>query len=124
MNLSDVNQDSLTQKGLDRFEDMEHVIGHFTSELDSLESDLKARNKVRPDFDPMSASEVGVLLVHLRGWRDDASRIVEMADACDRYIVENFRRQGEVATNGFYARRAEHYQELTEHLRDMAGRNA
>lgn len=121
MNLANVNQDSLGQKGLDRFEDMEHVIGHFTSELDSLESDLRARNKERPDFDPLTAGEVGILLVHLKGWRRDAAQIVELAEACEQHSEQNFRRQGEEATNGYYARRASHYAEQAEHLRDLAG---
>jgi hypothetical protein len=121
MSLSNVNQDSLTQKGLDRFEDMEHVIGHFTSELDSLETDLRFRNKDRPDFDPLTAAEVGFLLVHLKGWRDDAARIIEDAEKCEEHIMANFRRQNEEATNGYHARRADHYQEMVEHLRSMAG---
>ncbi|MBA3735166.1 MAG: hypothetical protein H0W90_08215 [Actinobacteria bacterium] len=124
MNLSTVNQDSVGQNGLDRFEDMEHVIGHFTSELDALETDLGGRNKDRPMFDPLAASEVGILLVHLRGWRDDASRIVEITEACEQHIVANFRRQGEDTSNGYYARRADHYQELSKHLRFLAGDDA
>jgi hypothetical protein len=59
-----------------------------------------------------------------RGWQEDASRIVEYAEACERHIVENFRRQNETATNDFYARRAEHYQEMVDHLRSMAGSDA
>jgi hypothetical protein len=124
MNLSNVNQDSLSQKGLDRFEDMEHEIGHFTSELDSLASDLQVRNRHSVDFDPLSAAEVGILLVHLKGWRRDAAVIADLAEACERHIEENFRRQGEDASSDYYARRASFYAERADHQRELAGSDA
>jgi hypothetical protein len=124
MNLANVNQDSLGQEGLDRFEDLEHIIGHFTSELDALETELEARNKERPGLDPLSAAEAGFLFVHLKDWREDAARIVEYAEACEQHIVQNFHRQGEETGNGFYTRRASFYAEQAEHLRDLAGHRA
>jgi hypothetical protein len=41
--MTTLNQDSLAQDRVEWFEDMEHVLGHITSELDSLETSQASR---------------------------------------------------------------------------------
>jgi hypothetical protein len=114
-----LNQDSLDQSAVDWYDNMEHVIGHFGSELDALETSLKHRHE---QHDLMPASEVGLLLYNLKGWRESGEQIIELADKCSDLAVSIFREANSEATSDYCTRRAEFYERRAAEQRENASR--
>jgi hypothetical protein len=102
-------------------EDMEHLLGHVSSELDSLETSLRGRREDSElggdaSDENMTEAELGLLLIYLRGWRETGEVIRELVEKCETSVDHIWREQNGPVVEGFYAERAEHYAEMAEYL--------
>ena len=113
------DQSSVSDDQVAWFQDMEHVMGHFISELDSLETSLRDGDKRDSG---VTITEVGFLLLYLRGWRESAKWILELVAKCELLTDDVWRDENSLVDSGFYARRAEHYQFQADYLRALAER--
>jgi hypothetical protein len=109
------DQSSILDSKVAWFEDMEHMIGHFTSELDSLETSLRMG-----DERGRTMTEVGFLLLYLRGWKESGQDIIRLAAKCEQLVDETWREENSATSSEFYARRADHYQARADYLRKLA----
>jgi hypothetical protein len=112
------DQSSLSDERVKWFEDMEHIMGHFSSELDALESELRHRDEQRAG---MVVSELGFLLLYLKGWRETGEVIIELTEKCERLTVNIYQEENASVGTGFYADRAEYYQRRADDMRELAG---
>ena len=115
------DQSSLVDERVKWFEDMEHIMGHFSSELDALESELRHRDEQRTG---MAVSELGFLLLYLKGWRESGEVIIELAEKCEQLTVNIYREENAGVDSDFYASRAEFYERRAAEQRENASRDA